>query len=543
MKSFLKNKKNNKKNTKKKQKTQKTQTHKQKKKKTTIMKGVLCLFLFLFSVESLIFVNPPPGPLLGFDGVSVFSSMFTQLYPYADRSIFNTNVSVVLALDVGGCDPSLGGPSGTIPNLYQGKVVWNFDSPCSVPNHKLVRQWIEFQRNGAIGLITSIAGTATEHDSSNVYSGGEMYNNMIPVIAIKYLQDWFHNYDQPDQPEIGTFFFAYFVGTSSNPPNLTLTVTYEFPPVNFLYDSIHQVPSVYGFVLYTGISLALISLIFCSFKMAMFVGYEGPKLSIPQIVLTLCLISLIFNLIYMLWGPIQNAESYTWGPVTFFFTHHIPYWFSAVVVYGFYLAEISFITQAGLGGLDKFTIPCILVCASLWIIDVAVGSTFAVFFPAGTGSGTDTAEKFSQILTLLASIYLVLASLVTIFTLIVTTLLVKALLSTSNFRLTLQIILTSFGLILMVWLTVVGNIFIARSQIKISPQWGEFSPQMASNCGWMWGPALGTLLLASIFRISVHKEIEISKSGTSSTSGMSSGSSSSSSSSSSSRGADPVIEL
>lgn len=357
--------------------------------------------------------------------------------------------------------------------------------------------------------------------------------NGIPVIGLKYQFDWFIPYSL--QSNVGVSLFP--LG-GMNPPNQTYSVLYERPPVNVLYDNLAQPPSTYGFILYFGISLALVGLIFCVCKLALFIQHqEGLKPTIPQIVLFLCCTADLILLTFLVFGPQYACQHYYWAPAVFFITHYLPYWYSAIVVYGFYMAEVSLITRAGLTGLDKFAIPCAIVCLALFVCEIVIGASFAAFDPE------DAVTKFDALLELLAAIYLVVSSLLTIFVILVTLLLVKALASTSNTGLMIQFCLVNFGLIVLIWFAMLGNIFIAQGLLEKSPRWGEFGPQMAGSAGWWWGTALATLLLATSFRISVQKEIEVSKSATSST-GSSGGSSSGfSSSSSSSASKDPVIEL
>jgi len=78
----------------------------------------------------------------------------------------------------------------------------------------------------------------------------------------------------------------------------------------------------------------------------------------------------------------------------------------------------------------------------------------------------------------------------------------------------------------------------AYSEVTTAYYLSDLTNVWADGVATVFGPCIGFILMLLCFRVSVAKEIEISKSGTSSTSSVSSSKSSSATSS-----ADPVIEL
>lgn len=76
----------------------------------------ILLFFCLFGAANAIVFNINQVGLSGFG--SIYSSLYTQLYPYASEAIFGTNQTMVIALDIFGCNPSLGGPLGTSQQVF-----------------------------------------------------------------------------------------------------------------------------------------------------------------------------------------------------------------------------------------------------------------------------------------------------------------------------------------------------------------------------------------------------------------------------------------
>lgn len=119
------------------------------------------LFLFVFLTTSYGFTFLSPPPLAGFG--RVWSPLYKQLYPFVKADIYDTNVSVVIATDVAGCDASI--------TPAAGKVVWYTVAPCSNlgMNYPKAQKWFNFQAQGAIGIVETMFGSNTEFESGNIF--------------------------------------------------------------------------------------------------------------------------------------------------------------------------------------------------------------------------------------------------------------------------------------------------------------------------------------------------------------------------------------
>lgn len=136
---------------------------------------------------------------------------------------------------------------------------------------------------------------------------------------------------------------------------------------------------------------------------------------------------------------------------------------------------------------------------------------------------------------MLGIVYIICCSLVIILTAFATIMLLRVLISTGRTNQVIIFSLRGGAFVVLLVMSLIVPIFLVQ---------GTFQDQqhVVSSVGLMWSAtALACILISSIFNISLQKEIELSKSGTSSTSSMSSGKSTSGSSSSSNH--EPVIEL
>jgi len=320
-------------------------------------------------------------------------------------------------------------------------------------------------------------------------------------------------------------------GPGGSPPGSTFRAFLDYPSIDVFTVQENTIGSVFGFILYFAQALAFIAVFFVIIKMATFWSFEGIKFSFAQIVLSLLFLSTFINLFQLLWGPTFGSHVLTVSPAVFFLTHYVPYWFSAVTVFAFYFVEVSTLTSNKLDGLSKFAIPAGIVCAALWIIEVVVASIFCTL--------PDSIPKFTTIIQLYASIYIICGNLVMILLIVSATMLIISLASSNMKGAIVRFGLTAFGLCCCIQFQIVFAYLTCSSLRSVSPQWGEFGATMAGLAGMWWSPSFAAIMLALNYRVSLQKEIEISKSGT--TSGSSSGRSGSSSSSSSNT--NPVIEL
>ncbi len=219
-----------------------------------------------------------------------------------------------------------------------------------------------------------------------------------------------------------------------------------------------------------------------------------------------------------------------YGPVSFFQFHFIPYWYGAITLFAFYLAEVSVLTKSNMDGLDKMKYPSMFVIFALYVIELVTGSIFAAF---------PSTVQFPDMVLMLGIVYIISCSLVIILLGFATALLfIKMSQSGSPMAMRLRFLISGAVLMVFLAMSLIFPIFLANGTF-------QDADHVVSSLSLLWIATGGaSLFLAMNFRISTQKEIEMSKSATSSTSGRSGSSgSSNASSSSSSQGLDPVIEL
>ncbi len=256
------------------------------------------------------------------------------------------------------------------------------------------------------------------------------------------------------------------------------------------------------------LSLAQIQMIFCFFggffMFMMSFGYGGTSPFFPSNTNT-----------------IQFFSSWPWGSVC-----------TSAVILGLYFREISQITSSqSSGALNVMKWPAIIIIFLLWAALFSSGLVSSLDPPGGGPSGTSNFAFAFVIASLFVgggilvfgSISLLISMRGTknsagLYRVIVSSLLVFA-------------IMWSLGVLCAVW-----TYFLVETY-----QYGQYSLVCALTTLNVFPPFVCFVLVMSNFRISLVKEIEISKSGTSSTD--SSRSSSSRSTSSSASTNDPVIEL
>lgn len=93
----------------------------------------------------------------------IHGALFHQLLPNVDVSIYNTNVTIQIAADYLGCDPSL--------QNWKGKVAWFASGSCASYglSQPLVTQWAAFQSAGAIGIVETILGTSADQSTGQLF--------------------------------------------------------------------------------------------------------------------------------------------------------------------------------------------------------------------------------------------------------------------------------------------------------------------------------------------------------------------------------------
>jgi hypothetical protein len=396
-------------------------------------------------------------------------------------------------------------------------------------NYPKAQKWYNFQQQGAIGIVETMFGSNTEFESGNIFIGQNRNRpQVIPSVVIRNKYNWHTAKTDPTNPWVGLAIFG-FIG------NPNITARYDYPDFNEAQKDVDTPSTVFGFIYFTALALCIISLIIVSGKFFLFVSHQGLSFSMAQIELALVGLATFFLFFWLLFGRWMSNNYLTFGPTSFFQWHYLPYWYAAVALFAFYLAEVSLITT-GSGSsntLNIFKWPAVFVCAALWVMEVVQGSLFAAYVP-----GVD----IPVVLEVLCAMYMVSSSLLIILVIFSCILLIKATAGSQNQKLIFRLIATSGALVILLIFSNLNFYFIANDNLGRPVQWGEYSPTMAGIAGLWWSTPLASILIALNFSVTVQKEIDISKTGTSSTS-MSSGSSGSSGSSSSSSNSDPVIEL
>lgn len=473
------------------------------------------------------FLSPPELAAFG----HIHSPAYQQLVPFTEPSYYNRNYTVTTTVDLFGCFPK--GLPGQTPPRYDGKLVWiAFFYPCpDVPGssgsgYPFLNLWKSYQDQGAAGIIgTDVAQQADTGTTTRMLGDPSTVN--IPMIVMKYLKNIYTPYDPVTNPIVAFSLFTF-------PPNFSnITAFLETPDLSPLaFNNLYPYPANgWAFIRWTTVAMSLMVLLFALTKLSAFVFYEGGvRLSIPQMILGLCVASCFFEFLEWNFGP--NACSWVWPyPVgAFFFSHYLPYWYSAVVLYCFYLIEVSMLTGNTISTIQRFKWPCVVLLAGLMVIELVVASIFAAF---------PSTLNFTTIFQLWSCIYIICAGSISLLLAFSTVLFARAIFSTDKTSMGIRIMVINATLFLLIWFSVVGFFCIVLNNWFYYPYWNLVFASLG------FSTFLSCLVLCLSLRISVQKEIEISKSATSSTSAASNNSygSSSSRSTSSSAAADPVIEL
>lgn len=283
---------------------------------------------------------------------------------------------------------------------------------------------------------------------------------------------------------------------------------------------------------------------------------EKFALTLPIIVLGLCWLTGFFFAFGTIFFPTDVAIPYYvlvgLGYICW------PLLWTACIVLGFYFRDVSTLTTSAEGTqnvLGKMLIPAVIVMTIVWAIFMAIviylqfygAVEINSFFFGRAAQGYQDTQNQEYLVVQAAVSFACIIIVMAVLAFGAISIVMgssgmssegkRTIYSIAGLSLFILLILGSFGIFF--WT-------------------GELSPR---NKGWMIGvPAIYGIMLwkyliptmhhllivvamCFAFRVSVDKEIEMSKSGTSSTSGMSSSSSGGSSSSSSSSSRDPVIEL
>jgi len=330
----------------------------------------------------------------------------------------------------------------------------------------------------------------------------------------------------------GAFQFLKYVNTTNN--FITLT-----PPVlNSLWMNWLTAGSSTQFYFVCCIIVALCLMIVSSAKLIQFLHFDGFKFKLPQVCLLIGFFASIVGLFvsnfgYFAWRA-PSAEGYT---VIFFFVYWLlGFGFTIAVLFSFYFIEVSKLTASqSAGGLGYFIIPALVLIGLQWLMILIVGG-----LNANPTQGVDTASSQSALTTAQFAGFVIVLSIQFILTCYASFVVLLASKGTTQFGSILRVV--GLSLLASASLCAFGIAAVVFQNFSSANDSGSstFLQLLGYYEMFLWFvPMICMILYLLNFKISLQKEIEISKSGTSSTSSMGASKSSSSSSS----GNDPVIEL
>jgi len=497
-------------------------------------------------------VDPSPQNLI--DLGHFYSPLSTGISSFTDFGAVNQNLSVYLPPDLIGClfdDPM---------NLSTGKALVSltpstadccfYAGYCELKAsifdfHTILYQWEQKGVAAFVILWERLFLNSFVTLPQNGNSGGQVFTK--PVAQVKYVRDayldptLFYTYDIHKSNLVSVHFYLDPTVFDWNTYALiqTTTVLLEGPDSNNFLAEVQSVGTPMSFVYWTCIALSLIALIFAVAKLFCFMVVFGIRISLATVVLSFVVFSSwwLFFYRYFASPPYSVIPA---DPSVWFRTHYYPYMLCAVVIYCFYLIEVSTLTQSKMGGnvFSKFLIPCVAMCGVLWLVEVITSSLIIGTFWSDVG-GTDFDNSFDAY----NISYLLIISLTITLLLVSSVLFSWHIMGHKQLRgMFIRVLICNFLALTFIILTMLHWIWLTidRNNNFNQPQ---YSYWVTLSQAMLYIPsALLLILIASFFRVSLEKEIEISKSGTSSTSGSSSSSGSSKSSSSLSN-AEPVIEL
>lgn len=479
----------------------------------------LALLLLLPLSTALVFENP--APIAG------------QVYPYwqyvsqynrfpVSAPFWNQTYPTTVIGD--GCSAP---PAGTsLAGRVAVVVVASRDMRCLVPD--AINNW---------NPTNPVAYLWADYQGITMWGGFDPYNvpsNSVPIFVSSFqdirtarINDYFTN---------SAVLFAVF-------PNITIRLdSPSHPP--YLEKALLPGPDM--FVRWFGGALGVVIMVLSIYKLGQLVLFETRvTASIPQLCLALSFCSGFF--MYLMFGLFGGSLNHTlvvpYDSFEGIFWFSVGFYYSALVLMGFYLGEVSRLSSAqGVPGLSVMRIPAAIFLAITWAILIAeMGVT------AGDASGLDSVQQTTLFNFFFAWIGVVLPFAVSAVLLWgVFSLLISLSSSGGNTLRFIRVILISLLAVCTMWTFLLLHAIMAYVPADFLDRLGNDWGLALWNYYWLRdlfmilgvSPALIGVILN--FQVSVQKEIELSKSGTSSTSGSSSSSSSGSSSSSS---ADPVIEL
>ncbi len=484
------------------------------------------LLLVLPWADGLTWVQPAFGPFAPFAGVTTPTYEWSTMWQAENPSVWGKNYSLVPSPDGFGCAPPP-------PGYAVGRLV----TALGPPNNMCVPSEMAqaAKQGGAVGVLITTPFPQVfgmfHTAGPSPWSWGQ--GNLPPVVTWGNL-----NPQLPVAQQVPLSLVAYNVFQAQ----LNMTVNLNYPSQNPLFSEYYQIPSQMSALVWIGFTWAMISVTYVVGKLFVDIQFSGFRLALPLVVLSFCYAGSIIIVLFSLTafaGVFSAANLDATGYMILF-----PYTCttSACVLVGFYFTETAHLTsQTSIALLDRLKIPGYISIGVIWVVYFVV-SAIGTFYRSGNPQDQGSVGPGYAI----AVTYGLLALFAMFIALFGGISLIRALPDTANIR---RSIVLTVGLVVVS--SFVNLVFLP---LVITLRWWVFDAfanilqerQIVLLFGvcWVWPPAWIYIMLASVFRVSLSKEIEISKSATSASSTSSTKSNSSTLSAySTSSSADPVIEL
>jgi len=394
-----------------------------------------------------------------------------------------------------------------------------------------------------LGYVAVIGVSTTDWRAGSTYSPNP-YEGGIPVLftSLTAAQSSMTIGAYIQQGLTCSFQFTIALYTQ-NPKIANATVFLDFPVISTTGISFNTYNGTLFCIQWVGFSFSLLVMLFAVFKFTQLYTLEGRlRLSVPQITVFFCFLTGLFCMVTSFNMVLSNPTNSFLSPATTWFQQ----WpfatiYTALIILGFYLREVSVLTTSSQGAvLDKMKIPAAVVIGLLWIM-VILASGLGLGVCSGEVCQTDV--RLSQFA---FSIFVIVSTATFAFLLWGSvSILLSIDRSSKNFWSILFIVILSLtscvmNIILGIMYEVLWWIFAFDdiTTVSLFVNSTPFSYQALMPAFQIFGPTIGATLVLLIFRVTVAKEIELSKSATSSTSNASSKASSSSSSAS-----ENIVEL
>jgi len=340
---------------------------------------------------------------------------------------------------------------------------------------------------------------------------------------------------------VNCFFLLSALLYGGDPGMVNATVAFDYPVASASLKAYSTYSGNLFSVQWIGFSFSLIVMIVATFKYTqMYTLENGVRMSVPQTTIVFCFLTGVFCMITAFNMALANPNMRFLLPASTFFQQ----WpfaciFTALIILGFYMREISLLTSSSHGAvLEKMKIPACIVVSLLWIV---------VILASGLGLGVcgnqvcQSSKVFSQFA--FAMFVIIATATFAFLTWGCVSVLMTLDRSSKNFWAVLLVVVLCMtscvsSVVLGILFETLFWIFAFNiSTVALFVNASVSSYQAMLPAFEIFGPVVSAFLILMIFRVSVSKEIELSKSATSSTSA------SSKSSSSSSSASENIVEL